>query len=98
MNNEAEFKAFLSKEPTITSSKAISSRVVKVNNAEVILKEINGDITLDDIVANDDLMYDSLLALQPHENPKHTPMQNALRKYYKFRNGCEFPRLRDYKR
>ena len=43
-------------------------------------------------------MYDSLVQLKPHEDPAHTPMQNALRKYYKFVNGKEFPQLRYYKR
>ena len=98
MNNESEFKAFLSQEATITSNKAILSRIVKANKAETILREINANITLDEIVANDDLMYDALVALQAYEDPNHNPMQNALRKYYKFRNGREFPRLRNYKR
>jgi hypothetical protein len=38
------------------------------------------------------------VALKPHEDPAHTPMQNAVRKYYKLVNGKEFPQLRYYKR
>ena len=47
---------------------------------------------------DDDLMYDSLMKLKPLENPKKNPMQNALRKYYYYRNGKEFPRLNNYQR
>ena len=47
---------------------------------------------------SDDLMYDSLVKLKPLENPKKNPMQNALRKYYYYRNGKEFPRLNSYQR
>ena len=50
------------------------------------------------VVADDDLMYDSLMKLKPLENPKKNPMQNALRKYYYYRNGKEFPRLNNYQR
>ena len=53
---------------------------------------------LEVIVADDDLMYDSLVKLKPLENPKKNPMQNALRKYYYYRNGKEFPRLNSYQR
>mgnify|MGYP001024231065 FL=1 len=53
---------------------------------------------MDSIVADDDKMYDSLVELQKHEDPKHNPMQNAVRKYYIFKNGKEFPQLRYYKR
>lgn len=93
MKREEKFKEFLTSEKTITSSKAVASRMVKARKAEETL-----DLELDVIVADDDLMYDSLIALQPYEDPAHTPMQNAVRKYYKFINGKEFPRLKQYKR
>lgn len=38
----------------------------------------------------------ALETLQKHENPTHNPMQNAVRKYYKFRNGKDFPRKKDF--
>lgn len=91
MMREHDFEIFLGTEPSITSDKAVSSRLVKARKAEVILGK-----NLNTIVSNDDTMYESLLALQPHENPAHTPMQNAVRKYYKFINEREFPRLKDY--
>lgn len=93
MDRETEFEKFLLQEKTINSKKAVLSRMSKARKAEDILGH-----TLDTIVSDDDLMYDSLVALKPHEDPAHTPMQNAVRKYYKFRNGKEFPQLRYYKR
>ena len=41
-------------------------------------EEILG-LDLETVVADDDLMYDSLMKLKPLENPKKNPMQNALR-------------------
>ena len=93
MQRESEFKTFLMQEKTITSKKAVDSRLAKARKAELIL-----GFQLDNIVADDDLMYDSLVALKPHEDPAHTPMQNALRKYYKMVNGKTFPQLRYYRR
>lgn len=93
MKRESEFENFLLREKTISSQKAVVSRMSKARKAEGILGH-----ELDFIVADDDLMYDSLIALKPHEDPAHTPMQNAVRKYYKFQNGKEFPQLRYYKR
>ena len=93
MQRESDYKAFLMQEKTITSKKAVDSRMARARKAESILGQ-----QLDIIVADDDLMYDSLVQLKPHEDPAHTPMQNALRKYYKFVNGKEFQQLRYYKR
>lgn len=93
MRKKDEFENFLICEKTINSQKAVSTRISKAKKAEDILGQ-----ELDDIVADDDLMYGSLIALKPHEDPAHTPMQNAVRKYYKFQNGKEFPQLRYYKR
>ena len=93
MQRESEFQTFLMQEKTINSKKAVDSRMSKARKAEIIL-----GWQLDAIVSDDDLMYDSLVALKPHEDPAHTPMQNAVRKYYKFVNGKDFPQLRYYKR
>ena len=93
VQREKQFETFLSGEPTINSDKAVASRMVKARKAETILGK-----SLDTVVANDDEMYDSLVALRSHENYTHSPMQNAVRKYYKFINGKEFPQLRYYKR
>ena len=91
MMRERDFEIFLSNEPSITSEKAVASRMVKARKAEEIFGK-----PLDTIVSNDDTMYESLIDLQPHEDPAHTPMQNAVRKYYKFINNREFPRLKNY--
>ena len=49
--------------------------------------------SLDEVVADDKEMYFALIKLQEVDNPKHAARQNALRKYYTFKNGKEFPRL-----
>ena len=87
-----DFRRFLENSRQFTD-KAISSRISKANKAEKIL-----GYSLDVAVSDDDRMYDTLIALQPHEDPKHNPMQNAVRKYYIYKNGKEFPQLRHYNR
>ena len=93
MYYEDKFYAFLLSEKTITSEKAVRSRMAKARATERLL-----NMELDRVVADDDLMYDSLIRLSQNEDPAHTPMQNAVRKYYKFTHGREFPRLKDYSR
>jgi len=88
-----KFYDFLLSEKTISSEKAVMSRIAKAKAAERIL-----GMELDKVVADDDLMYDSLIKLSYNEDPAHTPMQNAVRKYYKFTHGKEFPRMKDYRR
>ena len=58
MQHENEFVSFLLSEKTIKSEKAVQSRISKARRAMKIL-----NIDLDTIVANDDLMYDSLIIL-----------------------------------
>lgn len=88
---EHDFQIFLNNETSITSKKAVASRMVKAKKAEELLGK-----NLDDVVSDDDTMYESLQKLRPLENPAHTPMQNAVRKYYKFTHEKEFPRMKDY--
>jgi hypothetical protein len=90
---EKEFRIFLENDPNITSKNGVAFRLSKARKAFKLL-----GISLDTIVADDDLMYDSLMKLKPMENPAHNPLQNALRKYYIFKNNCEFPRLSEYRR
>ena len=90
---EQEFKRFLENDPNLTGNNGIPFRLSKGRKAERLL-----GVSLDTIVANDDLMYDALMKLKPLENPAHNPMQNVLRKYYLFKNNCRFPRLNQYKR
>lgn len=79
-------------DPKLSGEHGAQTRLSWARKAEDIL---NMDFDL--IVADDELMYDSLMKLRPHEDPKKNPMQNALRKYYYYRNGKEFPRLSRYR-
>lgn len=87
---EAQFRTFLETEGL--TDKAINSRLVKGRKAETILNK-----SLDSIVSNDSEMKSALFALRENESVEHGLMQNVLRKYYKFENGKEFPRLKDAK-
>lgn len=91
--NKQGFEKFLTNQEVNLTEKAIKSRMTKARKAETIL-----NASLDIIVASDDLMFDSLIILKENENPKHSPMQNAVRKYYVFKNEKAFPQLRYYKR
>ena len=88
---EADFRIFLLCDSSITSEKAVISRIAKARKAESILGK-----SLDTVVGDDDIMFESLKTLQTYEDPKHNPLQNAVRKYYKFINKKEFPRKNDY--
>ncbi|WP_185223193.1 hypothetical protein [Parageobacillus thermoglucosidasius] len=91
---EAEFRKFLMNDSNIKSKvKAVNSRVARALRVE---REFNVD--LDDIVKNDEAMYHLLLQIQEKLNDRlyHNAYQNAVRKYYLFVNGKEFPRLKQY--
>lgn len=88
---EQPFEIYLINDPAIISPNAVKSRMSKARKAEEILKT-----SLDVVVSDDDRMYEALEELQQHENPKSNPMQNVVRKYYKFKNEREFPRKKDY--
>ena len=88
---EHDFVNFLHADPTITSQRNIRGRVRHAKNAEAIL-----GMSLDVVVANDDLMYESLMELRKHENVLRGHMQNAVRKYYILCNGKAFPQLSNY--
>ena len=89
---ENEFYNFLI-ESGIRES-AAATRLRRGREAESFL---NHDF--EEIIKDDDLMYDSLRELRNDalDNPSHSPLQNSLRRYYVFRNGKEFPRLNNYK-
>lgn len=88
---EQDFIIFLRADPNITSQHNIKRRVRHAKKAEVFL-----GTSLDVTVADEDLMYESLVELRKHENILRGHMQNAGRKYYKLCNGKDFPQLRDY--
>ncbi|MGN1184539.1 MAG: hypothetical protein ACI4R7_04860 [Oliverpabstia sp.] len=74
------------------STAGIATRKNKLNEAEEYIGK-----SVDAVVASDDEMYNALIKLQEIDDPAHAPRQNALRKYYTFKNGKEFPRLNKYK-
>lgn len=91
---EAEFRNFLINDSNIKSKvKAVNSRVAKALKVE---REFN--INLDDVVKNDEAMYHLLIQIQEKFNDRlyHNAYQNAVRKYYLFVNGREFPKLKQY--
>lgn len=73
------------------SPAGIATRKTKLYDAEEYIGK-----SVDVVVANDKEMYQALIKLQEIDNPAHTPRQNALRKYYAFKNGKEFPRLNKF--
>ena len=89
---ESGFEDFLSTETTITSKdKAVKTRMSKARAVEKMLGE-----NLDSVVSNDEKMYNSLLLINANLNNKNGAYSNALRKYYIFKNGREFPRISSY--
>lgn len=89
---EEAFEIYLNGDPAISSPKAVKSRMSRARKAEGLLKT-----SLDVVVGDDDRMYEALEELQKYENPKSNPMQNTVRKYYKFKNDRAFPRKKDYR-
>lgn len=75
------------------SINGVETRISRAHAGEKIL-----GYSFDHAVSDDNIMYDSLMKIKPTEDPKHNPIQNALRKYYIFINGKPFPQLRYYKR
>ena len=73
------------------SPAGIATRKSKLYDAEEYIGK-----PLDDVVSDDNEMYRALIKLQEVDDPAHAPRQNALRKYYVFRNGREFPKLNNF--
>ncbi|MEN6327713.1 MAG: hypothetical protein ABFD18_16090 [Syntrophomonas sp.] len=89
---ENAFKNFLENDSSISSKdKAVTSRVAKAVNVGKTY-----GVDLDSIVIDDRKTYDLLIRIQP--NDVHGVKQNAVRKYYAFVNGADFPRLRNFTR
>lgn len=86
---ETSFEQFLLHDPKNLTSKAIASRVTRARKAESLLRR-----DLDSIVTDDNTMFEVLIFLREHEDCTHSPMQNALRKYYSFVRNKDFPQLR----
>lgn len=90
--NQKGFEKFLIDNKSITSKdKAVRSRISKALKVE---KDLG--VNLDEVVKDDELMYKVLLRIQREMNEHNGVYQNAVRKYYLYRNGKEFPRLQIY--
>lgn len=89
---EEFFLNSMASDPKLTGEHGAQTRLSLARKAEDIL-----NMDFDRIVADDNLMYDALMRLRPHEDPRKNPMQNALRKYYYYKNGKEFPKLSRYR-
>lgn len=70
---------------------AIATRKRHLYKVETIV----GDINL--CIKSEDTMYKALQCIQKSDNHSHAPLQNALRLYWKFKKGTDFPRLKYYK-
>ena len=87
---ETAFEFYLRADPDIKTELSIVTRIRLAKEAEAVLQT-----QLDAIVADDDRMYEALIELKKHDSIRGK-MQNALRKYYIFCNGKEFPRIKRY--
>ena len=74
------------------TAKAITTRLKKADEAEIVLKH-----TLDVSVNTDRQMRTDLVTLRTNNahELRYGQMQNALRKYYHMVHGRPFPRLKD---
>lgn len=90
---ERDFEEYLMSDESIKSKlKAVNSRLSK---ARLIEREF--EVDLDEIVSDDDKMYETLIRVKQETNDHNGNNSNALRKYYEFSNGKRFPALAEYK-
>jgi hypothetical protein len=91
---DEDFRRFLVRSDSIESkSKAVSTRVSKASAVEKKL-----GVNLDKIVREDELVFTLLVRIQQEMKDLNGGYQNAVRKYYAYVNGKEFPRLKEYAR
>ena len=83
--DETRFKEFL--EHKNYTLKSVSSRMSRARQSEKRL-----GYNLDEAVASEEKMRDSLIKLRDHDTPNQN-YQNATRSYYEFRNGKAFSKL-----
>jgi hypothetical protein len=91
---QTEYIKFLDQDNNIISKdKAVRSRVSKARGVEEKL-----NVNLDDVVIDDDRMFDLLINIKNELSDSNGAKQNAVRKYYIFVNNREFPSLAKYQR
>jgi len=90
---ESDFTEYLNNDPNIKSKvKAVNSRLSKAR-----LVERQFEASLDSIVADDNLMFQTLCRIKKEMNDTNGNISNAVRKYYLFLNGKEFPPLSQWR-
>ncbi len=91
---EEEFRRFLLDDPQIESKvKAVSSRRSKARSVEDSF-----NLDLDNYVNDDMKLYNLLIRIKDELHDSNGAKQNAVRKYYQFVTGREFPRLSQFDR
>lgn len=92
IKNEAAFRDFLEGVTYLKNGveihltdKDINSRLSRIRAVQEAFS-----ISLDEIVSDDLEMYKALTYLNEIESTTHQPLQNALRKYYEFKNKKKF--------
>lgn len=92
IRNEARFREYLEGVTYLKNGvdvhltdKAINSRISRLRAVQELFAT-----SLDHIVSNDVEMYKALTYLKEIETTTHQPLQNALRKYYEFKNNKIF--------
>ncbi|ADU28473.1 hypothetical protein [Evansella cellulosilytica] len=91
---EEEFERYLVSDSMIASKdKAVRSRLSKARKIEVEFR-----VNLDEIVREDERMYETLKRIKREFTDSNGSIQNALRKYYIFVNKTKFPSLNQYEK
>lgn len=91
---DQEFEDYLLQDDNIKSKvKAVRSRI---NKARMI--ERHFDTSLDKIVSDDDIMYETLVRIKAEMKDTNGNLSNSLRKYYIYSTGKAFPTLGNYKK
>lgn len=91
---DQEFEDYLLQDDNIRSKvKAVRSRI---NKARMI--ERHFDTSLDKIVSDEDIMYETLVRIKAEMKDTNGNLSNSLRKYYTFSTGKAFPTLGNYKK
>ena len=87
---KVEFENELSNEFLSLRKTAIKSRVFWAE-----WTERSFSVDLDAVVRNDRSTYILLIQIKRNSSEKHGKIQNSVRRYYRFVNGRECPRLKD---
>ena len=82
------FRKNLEKDEKISSEDGIKSRISRIQNIEAKF-----GIDVDKAVKDDKIMLNALTIIKNSKVPRTDNYSNALRKYYLYENGKEFPKI-----